>query len=90
MCVYCLGRFAARRRHALTCSAACRKAVSVALQAEEIDRPALRREAFSAARKRATGYGLMTRRQAYEADRRVRLLALFEGVFLAAHRLVLS
>ena len=89
-CAYCLGLFTAKRAHATTCSGACREAMSRALKATELDRPCLRRETWSAARKQATGYGLMTRRAAYEADRRVRLLALWEGVMLAGARLVYS
>lgn len=76
-CAYCCGIFATAKRNALTCSAACRKAVSRALAAEEVDHVAsdLRLEPTSDERARRTGWSTLTRRESYEADIRVRFAA---------------
>ena len=73
-CRYCAGRFRGRA-DAVTCSAACRKAMSVALAyAEDADVPvaSIRRCTFSPERAAATGFGMVTATDGYRADLRVR------------------
>lgn len=75
VCAYCVGSFVASRSDRRTCSTACRMAMSRALALAddgEVELPSLRRECFSRERRDATGWGMMTRRQMYEADLRVR------------------
>lgn len=72
-CLYCQGTFRSERA-ATTCSPACRTALSRARAYEtpaDVPTPAIRAESFSRERKAATGYGLMTSREQYEADLRV-------------------
>jgi hypothetical protein len=83
VCDYCLGRFMPSRSDAVRCSDACRKAVSRALQLEtwaHVDPPSIRSEHWSSDRAAATGCGSLTRREAYLADLRVRLLAGLDQV----------
>jgi len=73
-CAYCLGEFEPQRSTAKCCCGDCRQARHRALRATYVE-PAssdARRERFSKARRDATGWGLMTRRETYEADLRVR------------------
>lgn len=77
VCEYCQGTFLGRS-HAKTCSGACRQARNKALRYatdEDVPEPIFRREEFSVERRNATGYGLMTARESYEADMRVRQAA---------------
>lgn len=75
-CSYCRGHFrASGAREAVTCSGACRQALSVALAYEDdVDiLPGIcRRTTFSKERAAATGYGLMTTTDAVRADLRAR------------------
>ena len=67
--------FLPERGHRKTCSGACKVAKHRALKLAsdaDIVQPWLRRECYSQERKNATGFGLMTRRELYEADMRVR------------------
>lgn len=80
-CEYCLGTFHGRK-HAKTCSGACRQARSKALQYEtdaDVPGPLFRREEFSAERLRATGYGWLLVNESYQADLRVRRIAREQG-----------
>lgn len=76
VCVYCTGTFVAVDPTAMTCCGACRQAVSAALKKDDVDPPSIRRETWSKHRRAATGYGLITRRAAYEGDLRVRALCV--------------
>lgn len=82
-CYYCRGRFrASAAREAVTCSGACRQALSVALALEsdvDILPGACRRTTFSKERAAATGFGLMTTTEAVRADRRARRWARIFG-----------
>ena len=72
-------RFYPKRDDARTCSGACRIALHRALQYEDdvdVPSPAFRRDCWARDRAFATGYGLLTRREQYEADMRVRRLAI--------------
>lgn len=76
-CRYCRGRFRGRT-DAATCSAACRKAMSVALAYEEdADVPvaSIRRCTHSPERALATGFGMVTASEGYRNDLRVRRYA---------------
>lgn len=73
VCAYCQGTFKGRK-HAKTCSGACRQAFSRAVHYES-DSDVLmsfeRDDTFSRERAIATGCGLMTAKECYEADIRV-------------------
>lgn len=74
-CTYCDGKFWTTRKHARTCSGACRVAYHRALQHEsDVDVPsaAARSECYAHDRADATGFGLMTAGEQYAADMRVR------------------
>lgn len=74
-CTYCRGQFRSPRSHARTCSGACRVALHRALAHDddhEVPGPALRRDCYARDRAVATGRGLLTRGEQYEADIRVR------------------
>lgn len=75
VCAYCGGTFKAARKHAKTCSGACRIALFRALKYEhDADVPSYfeRREVYSAERELATGTGTMTPGEQLAADKRVR------------------
>jgi hypothetical protein len=71
-CTYCLGVFRPKRRHADTCSSACKQAKHEALTTEFVLGPYARRDSWSTERERATGWGGMTAAESYDADLRVR------------------
>lgn len=78
VCPYCLGRYWPARSDAVYCSGACRKAAFMALALPDyghVDPPSIRRDSWSGDRAEATGFGSITRREAYLADLRVRVLA---------------
>lgn len=79
-CAYCDREFRPQRPQRTTCSGACRVAMHRALAyTTDEDVPvassSARRETVSAERRAATGVGLMTARESYEADLRVRARA---------------
>lgn len=80
-CGYCAGDFCPRRSDARYCSGACRQAAHHARTAAEVDPPSLRRETWcrQRAEARVDGIGLLTRREAWEADLRVRREAGLEA-----------
>lgn len=84
-CLYCLGT---HRGRGVYCSGSCRVAAHRAIHADELDRPSLRRDTCSSARRKATGYGLLTAREGWDADRRVRLVSMFAGAVAAGVALV--
>lgn len=78
VCRYCARPYRSERRHSTTCSAACRKALSVALAYEcDADVPpiATRRDTWSEERATATGLGTVTASEGHALDLRVRRLA---------------
>lgn len=74
-CAYCGQAYAPERRTSRYCSGDCRVRAHRALHADEVEAVSLRREAWSAERRAATGYGHLSRRETYEADLRVRAAA---------------
>lgn len=71
-CAYCRHAFVPSRSHAKVCSGACRVALHRALKAQYIDPPSLRTDHFSAERKSATGFGLITASEAVQLDQQAR------------------
>lgn len=89
LCPYCLGMFTPARADAVTCSGDCRMAVSRALAYESYaDVPAacLRRDTGGQQRREATGFGLVTASEGYQADLRVRVIIGGEWIEVAAQR----
>lgn len=85
-CDYCAGYFRPIRPQRRTCSTACKMAKSRALRLPSdaaIPRPFIRRDCFARDRRDATGWGLMTAQEMWEADVRVRRAAR-DGVTLGA------
>lgn len=76
-CSFCAWSFEATRSDADCCSTACRMAKLRALDPDYTrpDRPQVRRDSVSREREAATGWGLMTPREQYAADVRVRQAA---------------
>jgi hypothetical protein len=77
LCPYCLGVYAPRRRDAVYCSGPCRTAACRAIALESyayVESPLVREESHAPERRAATGWGLLTRRECYLADLRVRAL----------------
>ncbi len=77
-CAYCDQPYEPERSTSRYCSGDCRVRAHRALHARELEPVSLRRDAMSHERRRAVGYGLLTRREQYEGDLRVRAAAGIE------------
>lgn len=82
VCPYCLGVFVPTRSDKKACSTGCTSAKSAALKADEVMPAICRRDGFSAARLKATGWGNLTAKDREEADVRVRAAA---GLDVGSH-----
>lgn len=71
-CDYCDQAYEPERSTSRYCSGDCRMRAHRALRAVELEPPSLRSDAMSHQRRQAVGYGLLTRREQYEGDLRVR------------------